>query len=465
MLAFLACLCIHAASQQDKPWKNGSLRVSDNSRFLQHKNGQPFFWMGETGWLMPQRLTREEIGFYIQKCSEEKYNVIQIQVLNDIPSFNVYGKASGTSDWKLDCKVTGEYGYWDHMDYIISTAEKHGIYIGMVCIWGRLIKSGKMTADDARTYGTFLANRYKDRPNIVWILGGDITGDIKPELWDTLATTIRSIDHRHLMTYHPQGRTTSAKWFNNRDWLDFNMFQSGHRRYNQRMDSPTYPIPDNTEEDNWQYVDSVWSYKPIKPVIDGEPSYEGIPKGLHDLSEPQWTAKEIRRYAYWSVFAGSCGHTYGNNAIMQMHKPGHQVSYGTEETVKYWYEGLKDPGFGQMKYIKHLMLSFPYFERFPDQTTIIGNGKRYHRLIATRGADYLMVYNYCSNSMNIDLSKISGKNKMLFWMNASDGKLTFLGKTSSGNYTFHHNAKTDGVLIAFDASKNYLKQSQKQIIR
>jgi hypothetical protein len=27
----------------------------------------------------------------------------------------------------------------------------------------------------------------------------------------------------------------------------------------------------------------------------------------------------VRRYAYWSVFAGSCGHTYGHNAIMQFY--------------------------------------------------------------------------------------------------------------------------------------------------
>ena len=36
------------------------------------------------------------------------------------------------------------------------------------------------------------------------------------------------------MTFHPRGRTTSATWFNDREWLDFNMFQSGHRRYGQR---------------------------------------------------------------------------------------------------------------------------------------------------------------------------------------------------------------------------------------
>ena len=35
----------------------------------------------------------------------------------------------------------------------------------------------------------------------------------------------------------------------------------------------------------YKYVDSTWAYKPTKPVIDDEPIYEGIPKGLHNPNE------------------------------------------------------------------------------------------------------------------------------------------------------------------------------------
>lgn len=126
------------------------------------------------------------------------------------------------------------------------------------------------------------------------------------------------------------------------------------------MGNKDYPIPDNTEEDNWMYVDSTWAYKPIKPVLDAEPSYEDIPKGLHDPNEERWQDYDVRRYAYWSVFAGSCGHTYGHNAIMQMLKPGYPTSYGSDGAEKPWYVALNDPGFNQMKHLKNLMLSLPY---------------------------------------------------------------------------------------------------------
>ena len=453
-ILLLATISLIASAQREqKPWENGKLRVSDNQRFLQHENGKPFFLLGETAWLMPERLNREEVQYYLGRCHQAAYNMVQVQVINGVPAYNAYGQRSSTEDWQIPTDKD-TYGYWNHMDYIISQAEQQGIYIGMVCIWGGLVKAGLLNTDQARKYGTFLAERYKERPNIIWIIGGDIQGDIKPEVWETLATTIKSIDQNHLMTYHPRGRYTSAHWWSQAEWLDFHTFQSGHRRYGQRMSDKTYPIPDNTEEDNWMYVDSTWAYKPIKPVIDDEPIYEGIPKGLHDPNEGLWQASDVRRYASWSVFAGSCGHTYGHNAIMQFYKPGYPSAYFNK---KLWYDALNDPGFSQMQHLKHLILRFPYFERVPDQSIILDNGTQYDRLIATRGNDYLLVYNYTSRDMTIDLRKISGERKHVWWMDAATGQLTDLGLYGNKVIIFRPHKATDGiedgVLIATDASK------------
>ena len=125
-----------------------------------------------------------------------------------------------------------------------------------------------MDVEEAKAYGTFLAERYKDNPNIVWIIGGDTRGDVKTEVWETLARTIRSIDKNHLMTFHPFGRTMSATWFNDADWLDFNMFQSGHRRYGQTKGDGDNLADSNVAEDNWRYVEASLAKKPLKPVLD-----------------------------------------------------------------------------------------------------------------------------------------------------------------------------------------------------
>lgn len=121
----------------EKPWNHGNLKVSDNGRFLQHEDGTPFFWLGDTGWLLPERLDRDETDFYLGKTAEAGFNVVQIQVINGVPAINRYGRLSHTNGWNLPKEASkSDYGYWEHLDYIVDAAERHGIYIGMVCIWG-----------------------------------------------------------------------------------------------------------------------------------------------------------------------------------------------------------------------------------------------------------------------------------------------------------------------------------------
>lgn len=463
--ALLACvLGMNAATKVVKPWQNGRLMVSENNLYLIHKNGTPFFWLGNTAWLLPERLNREEAEYFLAKDREAGYNVEQIQVLNAIPTFNVYGQQANNAefDFKPYTKQ-GVYGYWDHLDYIVDVANRNGIYIAMDCIWGSMIKN--MDVKKAQALGTFLGNRYKDKENIIWMIGGDIRGDKSPEVWDALARAIRKVDPNHVMTFHPRGRTTSAWWFNDREWMDFNMFQSGHRRYGQRNGDGDYTIKDNTEEDNWRYVDMSFEKKPLKPTIDGEPSYEDIPQGLHDFSAPRWQDYDVRRYAYWAVFAGAFGHTYGHNSVMQFIRPGLNASFGAE---KPWWDAMKDPGYNQMKYLKWLMLSFPFTERVADQSIIAGqNGERYDRVIATRGNDYLLVYNYSGKPMQVDLTKVSGQKKNVWWMNPADGSLTYIGEYDNTVATFTYDAAylrgSDRVLIAVDAAKNYIEKDAKQL--
>jgi hypothetical protein len=448
--------------RQQLPWANGPLKVSDNRHFLQHENGKPFFWLGETAWLFPSRLNRDEAGYYIAETAKNGYNVIQISVLHGLGATNAYGDyalPNGFDFTHID--KPGEYNYWKHTDYIVKQAAQRGIYIGIVCVWGGNVKSGNMSVEDAKKYGEFLANRYKNEPNIIWIIGGDVRGDVKPEVWRALATTIKSIDSLHLMTYHPLGRTMSATWFNNESWLDFNMFQSGHRRYGQRRGDGDYAIQENTEEDSWRFVDRSLAFKPEKPVVDGEPSYEDIPQGLHDTSQPRWQASDVRRYAYWSVFGGACGHTYGHNSTMQMYRPGIGPAYGA---TKPWWEAIHDPGCRQMQHLKKLILAFPFLERISDQSVITSvNGTQYERVIATRGNDYILLYNYTNRLTEIDMEKISGARKKAWWYSPVSGQTEYIGEFPTGKHSFNHDsgyrAGNDWVLIVTDAKVNYVEKN------
>ena len=476
IIALLAIL-LSSPCLAAKPWDNGRLTV--RGQYLVHENGVPFFWLGNTAWLLPERLNRDEVDCYLRLEGEEGYNVEQIQVLSaQYPTFNVYGQQAFDASFDME-RFAGNgctsYGYWDHLDYIVEVAARHGIYIAMDCIWGGQVKL--LTPEKAARYGRFLGERYKDRPNIVWMIGGDILGDKGMASWDALARAIKAADPNHLMTFHPRGRTTSAWWYNDREWLDFNMFQSGHRRYGQRNGDGDYTIRDNTEEDNWRYVAMSFGEAqeqiagrevrgPRKPVLDGEPSYEDIPQGLHDLAAPRWQACDVRRYAYWSVFAGSCGHTYGHNSIMQFMRPGLLGAYGAE---KPWWDAMKAPGHRQMKYLKRLMLAVPFTEGRGDQTVIASeNGTRYDRVIAMRGTDFILLYNYSGRPVSLDLTTITGKKKLAWTMNPADGTLRFLGEYESQKsveFTFDGAYMHDGdrVLIVTDGAKDYFGKTQAQL--
>lgn len=452
------------------PWENGKLIVSENKRFLCHENGTPFFWLGDTGWLLAARLNREEAEVYLEDRREKGFNVVQVMVLHTLPQTNPYGKTAVTgfdcSSWNCNSKKEynpDDYDYWDHLEFIIDKAAEKGIYIALVPVWGSIVKKGLLDSKNAETYGYWLAARYRNKPNIIWLNGGDIRGDDHMEVWRILGKSIKESDPDHLMSFHPFGRTQSSTWFHNEDWLDFNMFQSGHRRYDQNKFDEEYQQGDSWKgEDNWRYVLEDYSKEPLKPTIDGEPSYEGIPQGLHNPSEPYWTDNDCRRYAYWSVFAGAFGHTYGHSAVMQMHKPEYgSGSYGVRE---YWYEAIKSLGSSQMKFLKKLILSVPFFERIPDQSVIDReNGHKYEYLISTRGESYAFVYTYTGRNMHIKLGKISGTDVKAWWYNPRNGSLDYIGLfVNSGTMKFsppeEKGEGKDWVLILEDSKKNYIEE-------
>ncbi len=92
--AICLVITVITASAAERPWVHGQLKVSANNRFLCHSDGTPFFWLGDTGWLLPQRLDRDEAAHYLRRSAADGYNVVQIQVINGMPSFNTYGAAS-----------------------------------------------------------------------------------------------------------------------------------------------------------------------------------------------------------------------------------------------------------------------------------------------------------------------------------------------------------------------------------
>lgn len=413
------------------------LHVSENGRFLVRADSTPFFYLGDTAWELFHRLDLREAESYLRNRAEKGFTVIQAVVLAEIDGLFIPNPLCQTPLVNLDPARPNE-AYFTHVDAIIDLAESLGLYIGLLPTWGdKVLKKWGVgpeifNPDNAESFGEFLGRRYEDKP-VIWILGGDrnIEKAVHREIWDAMAAGIRRGDGgKHLISYHPSGGQTSATWLHNAPWLDFNMHQSGHARRNL----PNYDLTSET-----------YALDPPKPTMDAEPCYEDIAvafwlyeteaiRGTLDDSkydtlykEGYFEAYDVRKAAYWSLLAGACGHTYGNNAIWQMYEPGRKPYIHTRHT---WYDALDRPGAAQMRFVRDLFESRPFLQLSPrpdilvNDTTTVGN-----KLMAAAAEDgsYAMVYDPTGIPFYVSLDKLAGDIYEGWWYNPRDGSHAEIG--------------------------------------
>ena len=462
-LSLAVCMVVSGVAETPRSgpsvdFTRGDLKVSDNHRFLVHKDGTPFFYLGDTAWELFHRLNREEAEKYLENRRQKGFTVIQAVVLAELDGLNTPNALGAKALIDNDPTKPNEE-YFKHVDFIVDAAEKKGVYIGMLPTWGDKVTKawGKgpivFNKDNAFVYGKFLGNRYKGKPNIIWILGGDRAADDVEEIWRAMAKGITEGDGgRHLKTYHPQGGRTSAEWFHNDGWLDFNMLQSGHSHFD---------LP------NYKKVAADYVRKPIKPCLDGEPRYEDHP--VNWKAENGWFNDfDVRQAAYWAVFAGGFGHTYGCHDVWQMMAPGRQpISVARNN----WYDVLDLPGAWDMLHLRNLMESRPFVSRIPDSSIITeGQEDGPAHLTATRGDGYAFVYSPYGKTFAAALGKIQGDKIKAWWFDPRTGEAKEIGIfENKGERRFDPPGEpkrgNDWILVLDDAAKNAALGTQKSLTK
>jgi hypothetical protein len=440
------------------------LKVSDNKRFIVKADGSPFFHLGDTAWELFHRLNREEADRYLKNRADKGFTVIQAVALAELDGLNTpnpYGHRPlvDNDPTKPDVKDGAANDYWDHVDYIVKKAESLGLFIGFLPTWGDKWNRGRGAGPEvfnprnAEVYGEWLGRRYKDAPNIIWILGGDrsLETETHKEVIRAMARGLRKGDGgAHLQTLHPRGGEGSSAHFHHDDWLDFNMRQNGHvTEFNPRYEQTR--------------VD--YDRTPTKPVIDGEPIYEDHPISFRAKELGHSVAADVRRPMYWNLFTGAFGHTYGHHSVWQMWQPGRQP---INNPLMPWFEAIDQPGAAQMQHGRRLMESRPFLTRVPDDSVIVAAdppssvpGAGLKRYVATRDAtgSYAMVYVPTGRPFKVKMDKISGAKVKAWWFNPRDGKATPAGEfPNAGEREFTPPMKgenLDWVLVLDDAAKNF----------
>ena len=279
------------------------------------------------------------------------------------------------------------------------------------------------------------------------VLGGDRVPEnqLQEEIVRATVNGIQAEDKgKHLISYHPWGGTCSSEWFHNENWLDFNMAQTGHSYKN----NPVY----NMMLQNYKL-------KPNKPIINGEPQYEDHPVHFTPNNE-RFGAFDVRQSGYWSVLAGTSGHTYGNHNIWEMWQPGRDPI--TAARIP-WYAAIYQPGAVQMDFMRKLFESRPFLEMVPDQeilAKVFGQDKNMIRAAQGKNGSFVIIYTPYGNPVHIEMKKLTTDTISGYWYNPREGtslpieafkntkKVKVFVPPSSGQIT-------NWVLVLDDKSKNY----------
>ncbi len=454
IIAFLLLCCCNILFAQLQP-----LKVSPDKHHLVTADGKPFFWLGDTGWELFHKLNKEDATAYFKKRAEQGFNVIEAVALAELDGLHT-PNAYGNLPFVDNTFTQPNEKYFQYTDSLIDIAAGFHLYIALLPTWGdKIFKDawGKgpeiFNPATAYTYGKWISNLFKNKTNIIWIIGGD--RDPRPDSKDAdtwralakgIAENLGGNDHA-FMTFHPQpkGTGSSSQWFQNDDWLDMNMLQTGHCR----------------DTEVWETVRNDYNRKPPKPVLNSENIYEEMPVCFNAKELGYANAYGVRKAAYLSVFAGACGHTYGCGPVIFFGEKGTNFFAGLHG----WKESLDFTAANEMKYLRLLIESRPMLDRLPAQNILMNEGNcSAERIQAARGKDYAFMYSAYGRDIIIKAKSFTAKLNAN-WYDPRTGKTTFIGTfDNEQQLTFTPplpvaspvpSQREDWVLILDDVSKNY----------
>jgi hypothetical protein len=426
LLVLLLSISAFQNAQPRAP-ESGYLKVSQNGHYFV-RDGSPFFWLGDTTWSLVNQYTREEAEFYLEYRRKQGFNVEHVMPLFDGgPGITTSSSNTAGQEPFLNMNpATPNEVYFRNLDHIVKVAQEKGLIVVILPCGGSggsfVDKKKIVTKENARAYGRWLGQRYKQMPNIVWANGFDLKPWRYEEIAGEFAAGLQEGDGgSHLITYHPSGGGSSS-YFHHEDWLAANIIQTWADYLK------IYPMT---------YSD--YMRTPPKPVIMAEGAYE---EGSEYPTKPI-TPLIVRKQAYWSYLAGGF-HTYGHNDIWRKNPT--------------WRQALDAPGARQMGVLKKVFTERQWWKLVPDQSVFASGASGEKTLNASARSsdgDSVIVYLSSPATVSIRMNKISvGNGVRAKWVNPETGEETVIGDfQNSGTRSFSTPQPQEDAVLLLDAIK------------
>lgn len=254
---------------------------------------------------------------YFTQRAAQGYNAVEVTWCSYLVSGGSFLHTDG-SDWdavfpfttNTDPTTTPNATFWARRDYFFETARAHGFVVVLnLTTTGLSFEPTHFqrgwTTGQWQAFGTFLGNRYKTVPNIMWIWGDDYFGEYDTGL-NACLTSLRATGDTHLSSVQLFQEATSRQVLDTlaKDPITFAV----HSQYEWVY---TYNVSYDGVEKAQTYVptgsDDV---QHVAPPIWGDGHYLASSVG-----SGQTDTRLHRQMVWWALSSGACGFSSGDNDI------------------------------------------------------------------------------------------------------------------------------------------------------
>ena len=427
-LSVMMCVVIAAASSQYSfPLKNSS-----NQRYFVDQNETPFLIVGDAPWDLPCALTLDNAMIYIRNADSLGFTFMEWRLLTKGFTRNAPNNAYNVAPFDGAMFQSAEVEeYWAHIDTLLDECAARNIVVW--CFPAYLGYGGPGSSEgfydevnaaseaQMKAYGEYLGNRWQNRKNIVWGVGGDCdpTG-VRSKLDSMMSGINEYCNHPRSPRNEPE-TWASDHWSGNETMsLTFNGFYS----YSNTL---------------YSWANRAYNWKPAMPFIEQETGYENE----HSLTRQQVTAE-----SWWSILGGAtAGMVFGNCPIWHFD----QANIACES--KSWVVALQDPARRSMKQLSSILRERHWYNLVPDTSNTVadsgfGSGTTYCTTAFASDSSCVVSYMPTGHRLRIRLDHVKGDSVACRFVNASDGAVTDLGKKARVTTTFETPGSGDWVFVA-----------------
>ena len=339
------------AATGDGALSHGFLKVTPGASYLEHADGTPFLWLGDTHWRFTSESWDEsnkpgwtsQFRGTVDRRTAQGYSVYQANLM----LFDWGAEHSryfiGDSD-DLDLEFLHEV-----VDPRVAYVADSGLVIALGLGWHQAV-DGRL--ERIEKFARHIVARYGAYP-IVWTLGGEVPG-YEPELkqsrldrWRRIAEIVRAADgYRHPMTAHSTNERPLPAYYADEPWFDFALNQHGHG------DLDLSPI----------HYSDFFNAHPGIPMVEGETLYEAL-TSVEAVGRRTVDDTMVRQAAYRAMQSGCCGFSYG--AQGGWNGAWEKGSFDDVWGNRAWYEGIDLPGGEQLRHLRGFYERLPWHELQP----------------------------------------------------------------------------------------------------